>query len=177
MPATESRLGSCPHLAGSLPLTWRVDLLPQCALVDRLVGLLEHLEPTKLDPGRSTLSTGSSGTDVFLAHSTEPIADVEVSFSDGSGTMWALNHHDEFYSLASDPRDQWADDIVESVDEILRSRYVIEVLRWRGRDVRTRIITDTSRATSIDSGWGLVPLPRYALTVERREMDYGCLRS
>lgn len=38
--------------------------------------------------------------------------------------MWALSRHDEFYSLASDPPDQWADDIVESVAEILRRHYV-----------------------------------------------------
>lgn len=61
---------------------------------------------------------------MVLAHSSEPLAEVQVSFSGSSGTMWALSRHDEFYSLASDPPDQWADDIVESVAEILRRHYV-----------------------------------------------------
>lgn len=84
--------------------------------------------------------------------------------------MWALGHHEEFFS------DQWADDMVKAVAEILRGRYVIEAFTWRGREVKTRITTDTTSATIIDSGWWLVPLPRRALTVHRRDMDYGCSR-
>lgn len=158
VPATESRVGGVPRSRWFASID--IEGAPASAgrLVDQIEGLLDQLEPTRLDPGRSTVRTGSSGTDVFLAHSSEPIADIQVSFSDGSGTMWALNHHDEFYSLASDPSDQWTDDIVESVAEVLRRHYVIEVFTWRGRDIRTRITTDTSTATSNDYGWGLVAL-------------------
>lgn len=76
---------------------------------------------------------------MFLAHITEPVAEFDINFSEGSGTMWQSTITTSSTAAPVIRATSGQATFVEAVAEILQRHSVIEVSTWRGRQVKTRI--------------------------------------
>ncbi len=142
--------------------------------------LLDRLHPTHLAVDRQTARLDNGETWIRLVHAHDHDADLDIALGNGPSNIYGLCGHDEEYRSAGECDDTWKADTIETLTALLMGCYLIENLSWRGRPYRTQVtdlVGDARGGISLYSALGFLPLPRRAVTVTGREVDYGCTGS
>lgn len=74
-------------------------------------------------------------------HAHDQEADLDIAVGNGASNIYGLYGHDEEYGIAGECDDTWEADTIETLAALLKGRYLIEILSWRGRPYRT-MVTD-----------------------------------
>lgn len=147
-------------------------------LFTEICRLLDRLQPANLAVDRQTAEFKDGEISVQLVHCSEPDANLDITFLDGTTFISGLSSLDEDYSVASEPAGTWETDTIDTLTGLLQGSYLIETQRWQGRRYRTLttdLVGDARAHTRIDSILGLLPLPHRALQITNHEIDYGCV--
>ena len=149
-----------------MPVTWfnEVDLEqsppPARRVFSDLCRLLDQLQPSNLDVARQTVGCRNGETWIRLVHVEDDAADLDIGIGDHTTSVYGLYGHDEDYATSGDGEFRWVADTIDTLTSLLRGRYRIEHLRWRGRAYRTHVtdlVGDARNLTAFDSMLGVLP--------------------
>lgn len=144
------------------------------AVMDKIVALLDELQPADLDRARSRIAVmGDGHLDGLLAHRWERLADVDFDLSSSGGTMTSVDGFEEYYG------DYGKDGPLEQIflsdlAEQLNAEWRIEQTYLGNRLVKT--VATGPRAES-HSGWLVPPrwlIPARFLQTVSRSGSFGC---
>ena len=107
--------------------------------MSRIDALLDQLKPTRLVVRSYVQADTHSRMRIYVAHDSDPEADLEIRLIETSAEIWGLFANDEMYNTSHDPADQWEDDVIETTRDLLSGRYAIEEMTWRGRRVKVTV--------------------------------------
>jgi hypothetical protein len=149
-----------------------------------LVEMLDIIDPSRLDHGRSSIrQTGhgwivrGGGVEIHLAHETDECADVDVVVGDREAIVSWLSAHEHVFSEDGDQVRPWTTVVIDVVAAVIRGEYEVEN-HFRGkRLIKTRIVDVADRerprdlgSTSSLFGWLPWSSPK---RVEAQRLDYG----
>jgi hypothetical protein len=153
------------------------------ACLCELVEMLDIIDPSRLDPGRSSIRQTGHGwivpgeVEFHLAHETDECADVDVVVGGREAIVSWLSAHEHVFSEDKGLDRPWTTVVIDVVAAVMRGEYEVEN-HFRGkRLIKTRIVDVADRKRPRDLGttsslFGWLPWhgPK---RVEAQRLDYG----
>jgi hypothetical protein len=142
--------------------------------------MLDIVSPTKLDTGRSAITSKTSwfeleGPEITLVHKSDPEDSITIVVDSGSAVVAWLSAHEHIYPNDARPGQAWTKVVVDATAAVLRSEYEVED-QYRGeRLIRTRVldVTDSPPRVVSTTGNALALLPWGSRRTVRRRVDFG----
>ncbi len=101
---------------------------------DELRRMLDTVQPTQVDPHRSSVKFDKSGVEVELAHIDRKDWTIWATVGERDAIVGTLGAHEHFFAPSDEEPDdhRWTTEIVDFVAEILRGQIEVETT-YRGR--------------------------------------------
>jgi hypothetical protein len=154
---------------------------------DQVSGLLDQLQPARLNPKDQIVAFEEGETWIKLRHDSEPLLKIELVLNDGWVNFYGVMGHDEAYSTRAEPPNSWEAETDEILSDLLLSDYAgvfsafgpaaqAVVDTYRRREKRWREVVGIGPPYNLTISGPLFPLrlPGRKVRLESQHASFGC---
>jgi hypothetical protein len=154
---------------------WFADVLLEASfpsehiVLRELERVLDGARPKMINVSESSAVDGS----FFLAHRDDCWGDIELEVDESHADL--VSEVRMMRISAAEHGEEWPKRVALEVERIIRGRYRIEWVTWRGRTIHTTVIDQAGATIRDDSSrWERLRVPFRALSRGHYDLEYGC---
>ena len=147
-------------------------------VVGAVTGLLDQLQPARLDPALQVVELDGGETWVNLRHDSEPELEIRLVLCGNWANFYGVMGHDEAYSGSGESPDAWELETIDILADLLQAPYTFDTYEVAGKSWREDLtigspyyIKTFSTGPSLAS---FLPLRRWATRVQTRSSSFEC---